>query len=593
MGRLAKLMFDRGGAIALLGLLLYAWLAPDYFVDGDNAEFATLGTTGGIGHPSGYPLYILWLRATSWLPGSSAAHTTGLATALIAAIAIWVLHAACRAWGAKPAAASVACALVATAPVVLRMSTEAEVFALNDLIVALVLWLAAAEGPLRGVSRAGALGLVAGLGMSNHLTCMLVAPIGVYGIVLAVRERGLVVIAAALGGLVVGLTPYLYMFVAPDTRQAWTKVTTLGDVVRMFTRADYGGLTTFAESGERHGGDNEVALLGTIGRAFLWLPIAAAIYAFVVTIRARATRWAWLCVLVTALIAGPWLVSNFNLVTVGVSGYVVRRFHLLVLVVLALPVAVGLGLVATRVLAGRLDPHGKLAHPRAGDALALAVFVVAASLSLPGIARAHSFAVQRGVDNMLRNLPDNAAVITRFDDLFCGSNYLQIIDGVRPDVRVMTPTLDPIRLARYGLEPPARPVAEMTSPGIELAELLLQRGLPVFVDNRETDILSRFPHYPYGTLIRILPRGAKLPSIDEQRAMNEKLYERFVFDYEPPGASDDFPALAQLRYADPWTAIGQQYEAAGRLDEARKMYAIAFALAPADLVTEAPAPSPR
>ena len=35
--------FEGGGLLALATLLLYAWLASAHIVDGDNAEFATLG----------------------------------------------------------------------------------------------------------------------------------------------------------------------------------------------------------------------------------------------------------------------------------------------------------------------------------------------------------------------------------------------------------------------------------------------------------------------------------------------------------------------------------------------------------------------
>src|SRR3984885_10125631 len=167
--RFARIALDRGGLIALATLVLYVWIAPAHIVDGDNAQFATLGALGGAAHPSGYPLYVLWLRATAWLPGATAAHTAAIATAILGAAQMLVLHAACRAWGARATAATFAVAVFAGAPVVLGIYTEAEVFALNGLVVAAVLWLAAAEGPLRGVWRALALGLVAGLGISDHL----------------------------------------------------------------------------------------------------------------------------------------------------------------------------------------------------------------------------------------------------------------------------------------------------------------------------------------------------------------------------------------------------------------------------------------
>src|SRR5262249_37027866 len=159
---------------------------PAHIVDGDNAEFATLGALGGRAHPSGYPAFVLWLRAWSWLPGS-AAHAAAMATALLGAAQIVVLHAACRAWGARPWAATAAVAIFAAGPVAMRTYSEAEVFAGNGLVVAAVLWLAAERGPVRGLARAAALGLVAGVGLATHMTCALVAPVGILGVVRAWR----------------------------------------------------------------------------------------------------------------------------------------------------------------------------------------------------------------------------------------------------------------------------------------------------------------------------------------------------------------------------------------------------------------------
>src|SRR4249920_3715606 len=106
-------LVQRGGLVTFAMLVLYGWLAPAHVVDGDNAEFCTLAATGGAAHPSGYPLYVLWLRALSWLPGTPA-HAAALATVILAAASMGVLHAACRAWGARPLAATFATLVFAT-----------------------------------------------------------------------------------------------------------------------------------------------------------------------------------------------------------------------------------------------------------------------------------------------------------------------------------------------------------------------------------------------------------------------------------------------------------------------------------------------
>ena len=91
-----QIAIDRGGLAVLAIAILYAWLAPSYFVDGESAEFSALAVAGGAAHPPGYPLYVMWLRAMAWLPGTPA-HAAALATVVLGVAACAVLHAACRA----------------------------------------------------------------------------------------------------------------------------------------------------------------------------------------------------------------------------------------------------------------------------------------------------------------------------------------------------------------------------------------------------------------------------------------------------------------------------------------------------------------
>ena len=274
MRRLRTFACARGGLLGLAALVVYAWAAPTQIVDGDNAELSTLGAVGGAAHPPGYPLYVLYLRAMSWLPGATPAHTAALATAILGAAAIVALHAACRAWGASAAAASLAAAIVAGSPIVLRLHTQAEVFALNHLLVALVLWLAAPGGPARGARRTLALAFVAGLGLANHHTCVLVAPVGIYGAIVGLREvaaRRAAIAVGSLLALALGLAPYAYL--VADSPASWGAATSLADIVAHFTRQDYGGPGAFSPvPGRVDPLANLAAFAGSFGRAWWWGP---------------------------------------------------------------------------------------------------------------------------------------------------------------------------------------------------------------------------------------------------------------------------------------------------------------------------------
>jgi hypothetical protein len=549
--------------------MLYVWLAPAHVVDGDNAEFSLLGATGGAAHPSGYPLYVLYLRAMRWLPGSSPAHTAALATAVLAALSIVVLHAAARAWGARPVAASLACAIFAGAPVILGMYTEAEVFALNGLVVGGVLCLAAKGGPLTGYARAGALGLVAGLGLSNHLTCALVGPIGLLGLARGAREarRPPLALALAAGGFVLGLTPYLYLLVERVHEGTWGNQKSLSDVVGMFLRREYGGPGAFAGNNEQVAAiDSLGALVWTLARTWWFVPpIAGLVFAVLRIVRPRIdgeTRIAWACWLTSFVVAGPLLVTRFDVPPEGVGRYVVARFHILPALLLAIPIAGALTPLVTRMRTAAL-----------GHGLAFALFAGAAGTSLQHVLHVHAPAVEDQALSMLRALPEHAVVIGMDDDLAAGTLYAQEVLHVRPDV-------DYVHRPQFGSDWYRD---RLRARGFKLDDLiddLHAKGRPVFVQGSEKDVLAQLPHYRWFILFRVLPRDQPVPSLDEVIAINKAVYEKLVIDYERPGMDDEWATVIHNRYARTWRALGGELMAAGREADAHAALNIADTVGP-------------
>ena len=579
--RLADLAFDRGGLLGLVVLAVYLALAPTYVVDGDNAEFATLGATGGLAHPPGYPLYVLYLRAMSWLPGSSAAHTAALSTAILGAASVVVLHAACRAWGARPTAASIAVAILAGAPIVLRLHTAAEVFALNDLIAAVVLWLSATNGPLRGARRAVVLALVAGLGMCNQHTCVLLAPVGLLGVIRGVREATLprvATVALAVAGFGVGLLPYLYLFVAPSSAISWGRVDSMGQLFAHFTRADYGGIGAFSlAAGKLDPAANLASLLLTLGRAWWWLPGALGVVVLGVrTVRAGTgePRWGWAMLTLSFVLAGPLLIARFNIFPEGIGLAICQRFHAFAVVLLTIPVATAIDHVV-----GRL-PRRRLLH----EAFAVTVFAAAAGLSLPYILATHSPAMEKGVVNLLKSLPERAVLISTPDDLHSGSVYAQDVLGVRPDIDVITWGLAGLpwfraRIAQHGLVIDPNASTE-GFPSVRVARQVLATGRPLFVEVSQGNILRAFKTYPYGLVFRVLPPGVEIPILDEILAINKDLFSSFDLAYPRPEPNAPYAAQMHQRYALTWDILARALVEAGRKEEAREARSLVQDLAP-------------
>lgn len=585
---MANLAFERGGIVAVVALVVYVWLAPSHIVDGDNAEFATLGMLGGVAHPSGYPLYLLWLRATSWIPAESPAHAAAIATAVLASIQVLVLHAACRAWGARASAASLAVAIFAAGPAVLRIHTEAEVFALNGLIVALVLWLAAAGGPLRGASRAFALGLVAGLGLSNHLTCVLAAPVGILGVVRGVREgrtHALASVGVAALGLAIGLSAYVYLIITNDSLLSWKDLDGLGDVVHHFLRKDYGAVGQFSPHGrEVSPFTSLLAMAETIARGWLYLPLVLGLGMLAWQLarpRGPESRVGWAMLAVSIVLAGPVLATRFNVMPEGLGLYIVRRFHILPALLLAPAVATALDHIGT--LIQRRLQHRWLRSRGFGGVVAVVAFVSVAGLSLPHLLRVHSPAVELGLRNTLRSLPVGAVVFVHSDVMHFGMGYLQGALGERPDVivimwpQVPSPTYRARLARRAGIEIVAH---DKTITTVAVAEQVLAMKRPVYIDPFNSNIAAAFPTYPYGVLFRVLPRGHAPPPIEEVFALNRSLFENFDLSYPVPGLVDDHATDLHQHYERVWRIIAQGLEVAGRREELAIARTFADALAP-------------
>ena len=556
-----------GWLLAAAALIVYAESASPCIVDGDNAEFATLAAIGGRAHPSGYPAYVLWLRLWSWLPGT-AAHAAAIATAILGAATVFALCAACRAWGARPLSALAAAAIFGAAPVVLHYHSQAEVFAMNELVVALVLWLSAQRGPLHGPWRAAVLGLVAGLGMANHLTCVLVAPVGVLGVIRAARESRATAYALAGAGLAVGLACYAYLFVA-DGPASWGRVDSAAELLAMVARRDYGVTSLMTGGADVPVSQSVLALTMTVLRSWLWLPPLAGLAVLGVRIvrPTGETRAAWSLLALSLALAGPILIARFNIDPHGIGLDTVERFHILPALLLAIPVSAALDRAGAR-----------LTRPTAAMAACVVAFVALALAGLPRLAAVHSPAVEIGLINTLRSLPPAAIALVTQDDQCFGLGYLQLVRGERPDVSVVCTGLLPVRT--YRARWAERGLAMPPSDGPRLAAALFATARPVFADQLLRSIVSAFPGYPRGVLVRILPPGASPPPAAEVAAINRDLYRGFDLEYAPPGQDDGYAALAHHRYAAIWAAIARLLDRSGDRDAARDAFALTEQLAP-------------
>ena len=153
----------------------------------DGGDLIAAAATGGIPHPTGYPLYLLLARAFQLLPIGSLAFRTNLLSAvstILAAALVYLLveDSSEPAASSRQAAALTAGYAFGLAPLIWSQALITEVYGLQVFLVALILYLYAKPAQVSGApctSRErldSVRGLVLGLAMGNHLTTLLLVP---------------------------------------------------------------------------------------------------------------------------------------------------------------------------------------------------------------------------------------------------------------------------------------------------------------------------------------------------------------------------------------------------------------------------------
>jgi hypothetical protein len=573
----------------------YGFTANRFVGGGDSGEFATMLAQGGVPHPPGYPLYVLYLRALFWLPVSSPAHAAALATALLGAAAVLAVLLACTSWGASVPAAAAAGAVFAFSPLAWRCATEPEAFALNALIAAGIVALAGPACRLAIRTRLRLLGLLLGLGLANHHSIVLLAPAVLWAVLRPlirreVRPRDIGWFAIAVA---VGLVPYAYTWhVATHSagRWIWGDPGSMSGLLHHLVRGDYGtarlGLV---------GGDPKpwlhVGLLVSRTITDLWIVppiIAIAGTAWLFARRPEptpvASRIDGGVLLLTTLTAGPVFVSRFNIDATGMGALVVERFYLLPELLVCIPLALGVDLVAghlrTRTMAERA------ATPPWIAVVAMAAAAAAGTCTAwPRVREHHRPTIELYARNTLDSAPKDAVILGTGDHRLYGFLYAQHALGIRPDVVYLDPNMWRYRWYRRHLGPALRhAIYEPDGPSVStvaLAESVLATGRPLLMANLfTTAITQELPSYPFGTLIRVLPRGTAPPSPDEVERTNLQLDAGFRRELSPPKRPGTWASDVHEAYARPWFALAKAFAVQGLSERSEASRARALAAAP-------------
>jgi hypothetical protein len=584
---LAWLVGPKGLMLLLFGCIavVYGATLSTEVLGGDAGEFATLAGGPGVAHPPGYPLYTMLLRLLDFVPIASPAARASFLTAVIGMGAAVGLFRAAIAWGAEPLAAGVAVVIWAFAPLTWSLSTSPEVFALNAALCVGMVAVAGPFSPHRGTLRAGLLGLLAGLALSNHHSAVLMAPIGFYGLVVGIRESvaPLRALGVALGAALVGLLPYALLesqAANPEALWVWGDFTALQGLVHHILRVDFGTLQLGIRADKVDAWTQVGALTIALMEQTHWVGFIAFLGGTVWLLSTRnrfaqmPPRLAVVFLVVTLVCVGPLFVSLMNLAPVGVAARVVERFYLLPLTIGSVIVALGF-----EGWFRRLELRNDVQFSILG-----ALITLCAAMSFQQVREHHRPDVSRYVENVLVSVPARAVIMGTEDHRLFGFLYHQAALGERADVQYLDPTM--MHYAWYrnrmaeltGLTLP-EPEGETVST-VAIADAVLSAGRPLFVTNIfSSGIPKNFATYPAGLLYRVLPRGASPPHPLEVERLNVELFERYWLP-EYPAVAGSWAGLVAQDYVRPWEQLASAFAAISMGDRAEGCRHRADALRP-------------
>jgi hypothetical protein len=397
---------------------------------GDAGELIVAAQSLSVAHPPGYPLYVMVGHLFSMLPFGSVAWRVNLLSAVCDAGAVSLLALTIGRLTHRSAAAIAGAGLFAFSPTVWTYATGAEVFPLNNLLVAAIVFCAVRAWERGRVADVYLLALVVGVATSHHHTSMAVGGIALLAVLWHTRREwhSPARVAALAGSFAVGLLPYLFLPLGRTSMAQWGDQSTWSGFVAQVLRRDYGTFQ-LASSPDAVKLDTLSQLAVYVSDAWRQLIGAGVLLgAWGLVAGWREPRWRPVA-LTLAFTAAAFLVVFHSMANLPLDqplffGIVTRFWQQPNLLVCVLA---GLGFAAA---VGRL--------PRvAGLGLALALVLVQAGLHRSPNNQRGNWIVHDYGTSLLSPLSPRTLVLTRGDLGLNSARYLQMGEGVRTDVRIL------------------------------------------------------------------------------------------------------------------------------------------------------------
>jgi hypothetical protein len=573
-------------AVFAAAFCLYLFTAARDIVVGDSPELITAAATLGVAHPPGYPLFTMLGHLFSLLPIGAIPFRVNLLSVACDALTAMIIFLTALRFSKSHLAAALAALLLAVTPLFWSWSLVAEVFPLNNLLASVIIYLLVRwhENPKR-VSWLIAAAFVAGLGLTNHQTIVLLGPAVCF---LLWQQRAFLntrVVAICVIAFLIGLVPYLYILWAASRHPAlnWGDVASLRDLFGLIARQNYGTLHLINRQGYTGGSipDRIIVLINSFN------PVAVLLIAIGLVHAYRNLRWYFWFSLLAFGFTGPFfaVVTNLNLATAPSAAYVLGRFFLLPHVVIA-PIT-AFGIVGIAEIAKLYRPALETLALRFAAFVTFIAILTSVSSRYRTIDQSHNHVARHFAEDVLRTAAPNGILLATGDAVILPLIYLRIVEGVRPDVRlIMLPLLPTswylkqvrerhpdliIPLDHFDDPQQLKQLIE-ANPGSEISEVAVVNEVEGIMD-------KSYWARPHGLLNVIEPRPFRI-YMSEVVQDTERLFGNYRIPTIAEIKPETFESELLAIYALPAWRVGNYYETFGKKDDALNWYHHALTIDP-------------
>ena len=551
-------------------LLVYAWTLFPSIPGGDSGELVAEACHLGVAHPPGYPLYTMLVHVvTRVLPGGgSPAWRANMFSAACGGLAATFLQLTVggRSWGAVLAGA-----LFALSPLTWEYSVGSEVFALNNLAAAVLLWAVTRYARTRAWADVLLGAALCGVALTNqHTIVLFVAPIVCWVLFSERAQLSVARVRQLCTVFLLGLSPYLYLWWAARFNPqpgSWGDTGSAAGFLHHLRRGDYGTFRLFSSDQDSEGLSERLLAYAHD----LVTSQSSALCGVLAVAGILHTLRAGLCGAVSDEPATEEKTRTTAVAAVGsrdaaVLLVVMYAFYLIVFHSLAnLPlneallfgihmrfwmqpnavyfVWVGFGFDAIfRFACSRMSWLSSSLRPLVGGALAVALISSQLDAALPLSDHSESWHMHNYAKAILAPLPRNALLFTNYDQQWTSIRYLQRCEDFRRDVQVVQLSMSSFkwfakRQRMYTkLRFPGTHLVGQGSDGHrnggftlqEVAEANFDHVSGVFLGGKalynDPGFASAFEQLPAGLLTQLVPRS-RIPSFDDWVASSDRAWD--------------------------------------------------------------------